>query len=137
MEKPLLNDADQYPAEEIIFKHTGRTRSLWQSLLNYIKQNYPEFKSEWKYYRDGKSWLLKVTRKSKTIFWLSVINSSFRTTFYFTEKAKEAVNMSLISHDLKDQFNKKSGLRGITVVFRNENDLEYVKELIAIKLSIK
>ena len=137
MEKPILNDADQYPAEEIIFKHIGRTVPLWQSLFDYIAQSYPEFKSEWKYYRDGKSWLLKATRKSKTIFWLSVIKGSFRTTFYFTEKARKAVKESSLSKDLKEQFNKKSGLRGITVIFRNKKDVEYAKELIAIKLSIK
>jgi hypothetical protein len=137
MEKPLLTDADKYPAEELIFKHIGRTRSLWQSLFNYIEANYPDFKSEWRYYMDGKSWLMKVTRRSGTIFWLSVIKGAIRTTFYFTDKAKEAIGSSSLSDDLEEQFNSKSGLRGITVVFRSKKDVEYAKELIALKLSIK
>jgi hypothetical protein len=137
MEAKLLNDPDQFPNEEIIFRHIGRTRSLWLSLFEYIECNYPGFTREWRYYNDGKSWLLKVTRKSKTIFWLSVIKGSFRTTFYFTEKAKKAILCSSISGDLKEQFKTKSGLRGITIVFRNKKDIEYAKELMAIKLSIK
>ena len=137
MEKPILADADQYPAEEIIFKHIGTTRPLWQSLFNYLESNHPDINYEWRYYRDGKSWLLKVTRKSKTIFWLSVIKGAFRTTFYFTDKAKEAIESSSLSNDLKEQFNKKSGLRGITIVFKTKKDIEYANELIAIKLELK
>lgn len=137
MEKPVLSDPDQYPAEEIIFKYIGRTRSLWQSLFEYIRTDHPDFNSEWRYYKDGKSWLMKVTRKSKTIFWLSVINGTFRATFYFTDKAKTVINNSSLTNDLKEQFDKKSGLRGITVVFRKKQDFEYVKELITIKTGLK
>lgn len=137
MEKPILTDADKYPSKEIIFDHIGKTRSLWLALFDYISKTYPEFNSEWRYYKDGKSWLMKVTRKSKTIFWLSVIKGSFRTTFYFTDKAKELINNSSLGSDLIEEFNKKSGLRGITIVFRNKKDLEYAKELITIKLRIK
>lgn len=137
MDKPLLTDADQYPADKIIFKHIGRTSSLWRSFFSYIAANHPDFTSEWRYYKDGYSWLMKVTRKSRTIFWLSVIKGAFRTTFYFTDKAREAVRSSSLSNDLKEQFNKKSKLRGITVVIRNKKAVQYVKELIGIKLSIK
>jgi len=133
----VLGDPGQFPTEEIIFKHIGKNKSVWLSLFKLIDGTYPEFNREWRYYKDGKSWLLKVTRKSKTIFWLSVIKGSFRTTFYFTEKAREAINNSSLSNDLKEQFNQKSGLRGITVSFRTLKDVEYAKELIAIKLGVK
>lgn len=137
MEKPVLGDADQFPTQEIILKHIGKNRSLWLSFFKFIDGRYPEFKREWRYYRDGKSWLLKVTRKSKTIFWLSVIQGSFRTTFYFTEKAAEAIKAGSIGNHLKKQFNQKSRLRGITVVYNNRKDVEDAKELISIKMSIK
>jgi hypothetical protein len=137
MEKPILTDAETFPTEEIIFEHINKAVPLWLSLFTYIDETYPEIKREWRYYRDGKSWLLKVTRKSKTIFWLSLVGDSFRTTFYFTDKAKQSINDSSINDHLKKQFNGKSGLRGITVFVKSKKDTASIKELIRIKLSLR
>ena len=72
MEKPLLADKEQHPTEEIIFSHIGESRHHWETLFGHIHSGYPEFISEWRYYNDGKRWLLKTTKKSKTIFWLVI-----------------------------------------------------------------
>lgn len=140
MGQPILTDKNQFPTEEIIYLHIGKSKILWQSVFEFIHKYHPDFYEQWKYYNDGKSWLLKITRKSKTIFWLSVIEKSFRVTFYFSDKAEEAINRSSISEELKKQF--KNGkrfnkIRGITVILKNKKDFKYVKLLIAIKLSIK
>lgn len=140
MEKPILTDKNQFPTKEIIYSRIGKSKVLWQSVFEFIHTNHPDFIEQWRYYNDGKSWLLKVTKKAKTIFWLSVIKDSFRMTFYFTDKAEEAINKSSISEELKEKF--KNGkrfnkIRGITIVFKNKKDIEYAKTLIAIKLSIK
>ena len=140
MEEHVLKNKEEYPSEEIIYSHIGRTKSLWQSFFEYIHTNHPDFSEQWRYYNDGKSWLLKVTKKSKTIFWLSVIKNSFRTTFYFTDKVKEAINSGNISEELKEQFNNGkyyNKIRGITIVFKNKKDIENAKTLIGIKLSVK
>lgn len=137
METPILNDPDQFPAKKLIFTHIGKTRAHWELLFDQIKKTHPDFSEEWRYYNDGKSWLLKVTRKSKTIFWLSILKGAFRTTFYFTDKAREAITGSSLSNELKEQFSSKTGLRGITVIVRNKKDVGYIKELIGIKLSLK
>ena len=81
-----------------------------------------------------------VTAKSKTIFWLSVIKGSFRITFYFTDKAENALFKSTLSDELKKQFKegKRFGkIRGITILFKNKKDIEDAKELINIKRSLK
>jgi len=78
MEPPVLSDKTQYPTEEVIYSHIGKSKALWLSLFEFIRANHSDFSEQWKYYNDGKSWLLKVSRKAKTIFWLSVINNSPR-----------------------------------------------------------
>ena len=88
---------------------------------------------------DGKRWLLKVSRKAKTIFWLSIVEGSFRTTFYFTDKAEQAISKSSLSDELKRQFRngKRYGkLCGLTILCRNRRDVEYAKQLVAIKTSL-
>lgn len=140
MEQPILIDKTQFPTEEIIYLHLGKTKPLWNSVFEFIHKNHPDISEEWRYYNDGKSWLMKVTRKSKTIFWLSIIKGSFRTTFYFTDKTEKVINGSSISRKLKEQFDnaKRFGkIRGITIAFKNKKDVEDAKKLLAIKLSIK
>lgn len=140
MEQVILRDKDEYPTEEIIFSHIGKSKSLWKSFFDFIHSNFSEFTEEWRYYNDGKSWLMKVQKKSKTIFWLSLFQNTFRITFYFTDKAEKLINESGIPEKLKEEF--KSGkhfnkIRGITILFKSKKDVEYAKELIGIKVGIK
>jgi len=138
MEDPVLTDKDEFPTDEVVFSHIGKSKSHWKKLFNYTRTNYPDFSEQWRYYKDGKSWLLKVVRKSKTIFWVSVIKGSFRTTFYFGDKAETSILESSISKDLKDSFKngKRYGkVRGITTEIKDETDLNNVHELIEVKLS--
>ncbi len=137
MEKPILNNKDQFPTEAIIFSHIGQTKKYWESVFEYIHSNHPDFSEEWRYYNDGKSWLMKVTRKSKTIFWLSVIQNAFRITFYFGDKAESAIMKSKIPAKLKKQFKdgKRYGkIRGLTLLMKTKQNIEAVKELIPIKM---
>lgn len=140
MDQRMLTDKNQFPSDEIIFSHIGKNKKLWIELFDSIQADHPDFAKEWRYYNDGKSWLLKVTRKTKTIFWLSVIQGTFRITFYFTDKSEKTIEESPISAELKDKF--KSGkhynkIRGLTISFADKKDLEYAKTLISIKLNAK
>jgi len=140
MDQPLLSDKNQFPTEEIIFSHIGKSKTHWLSLFEYIHSNHPDFSEEWRYYNDGKSWLMKVVRKSKTIFWLSVIKGAFRITFYFTDRAEQTIIESNISDELKKQFKdgkKYNKIRGLTITFKLKKDVEYAKTLINIKLIVK
>jgi hypothetical protein len=138
MEQRVLTDKDQFPTEDVISSHLGKSKPLWTLLFDHIHQHHPDFTEQWRYYMDGKSWLLKVSRKTKTIFWLSVLNGSFRTTFYFTDKAKLAISTSSLSDELKKQYRdgKAQKIRGITVLYKNKRDVEHAKQLIDIKTSI-
>ena len=140
MEKPILSDKEQFPTNEIIFSHIGESKFYWEKLFDYTRSNYPDFLEQWRYYKDGKSWLMKVVKKSKTIFWLSVIKESFKITFYFGDKAETAIFESNISDELKESFRngKRYGkIRGITTEIKDEINLKDVLKLIEIKLSLK
>ena len=140
MEQLVLINPDEHPNEEIIFSHIGRTKAQWLLIFEHIRSNYPNFAEEWRYYKDGKSWLLKIVNKKNTICWISVEQKKFKMTFYFTDKAESAIMESSISDELKEQF--KTGkyynkIRGLTITFSNKKDVEFAKLLINIKLSIK
>jgi len=139
MDEIILSDKNQFPTEKIIFSHIGKSKIYWESLFRYIHSNHPDISEQWKYYKDGKSWLLKVARKSETIFWLSLVQNTFRITFYFGDKAEPAVMKSIIPAKLKKQFKdgKRYGkIRGLTLLMNNKQNVEAVKELILIKIKI-
>ncbi|HET7841505.1 MAG TPA: DUF3788 family protein [Terriglobia bacterium] len=138
MDTPILGDKSQFPADEIVFSHIGKAKPLWVALFKYLDDEHPDFTRQWRYYNDGKSWLMKVQHKKKTVFWLSLVPGTFRTGFYIHEKAEKIVKDSALSDELKEQFRAKGfgKLRGITVVFKNRKDIEFAKELIGIKLNL-
>ena len=79
MDKPLLDDKNQHPTEAIIFPLIGRSKAGWRVLFDHLVDAHPDFESTWRFYKDGGRWLLKTTRKSKTIFWLSVTARQIRS----------------------------------------------------------
>ena len=136
MEPPVLTDKDEFPSEEVIASHLGRRMALWNALFQFIHAEHADFEERWRFYNDGKSWLLNVSRKKKTVFWLSVIKGTFRITAYFTDKAAGAIRASALSAELKEQFTSgppTARLRGITITFKKKSDVEDAKKLIALK----
>jgi len=69
-----------------------------------------------------------------------VIPDGFRITFYFTDRAEDAIMRSDISDTLKTQFRngkRYNKIRGLTILFENPQDIEYAKALIATRLAVK
>ncbi len=139
MDQLVLTDENQFPTEKIIFSHIGKSKFIWVSFFKHIHTNHPDFSEQWKYYNDGKSWLLKVTKKAKTIFCVSVIQNSFKIGFYFGDKAEPAILKSPISDKLKKQFKegKRFGkIRGLTLLMNNKKNIEFAIELIPIRMKL-
>ena len=140
MEKPCLNNKDEYPDDEVLSRYLGKVKDVWDSFIAFINENHPSFTGQWRYYNDGKSWLYKLTKKKKTISWISVYQNKFKTTFYFPDKAEELIKASKLKKEYIEQFvhGKKYGkIRGITVEIKKPTGLNATKKLIEIKEQIK
>ncbi|MBS4032850.1 MAG: DUF3788 family protein [Ignavibacterium sp.] len=140
MEELVLTDKNIYPAEEVIFSHIKKSKATWNSIFKYIHTNHPELNEEWRYYNDGKSWLLKVTLKTKTLFWLAVVANAFIITFYFSEKTVQSFSKLSISKalDKKIKQSKKVGKStALTFLMNDKQNIELVKEAIELKIKTK
>jgi hypothetical protein len=140
MEKPCLNDKDEYPNDKVLRRTLGKVKDTWDVFIDFINESYPSFSGQWRYYNDGKSWLYKLTKKKKTISWISVYHNKFKTTFYFPDKAEELITASKLRKEYIEQFinGKRYGkIRGITVEIKKLADLSTTKTLIEIKEQIK
>ena len=136
MNEPCLVDPDQYPDGEVLEGVLGEVKPVWDSFLSSLEETHPSFATEWRFYKDGKRWLFKVTKKKKTICWVSVYEGSFSTTFYFTDRVEELLRDTELKQEYLEQFSsaKKYGkIKPLTVHILEPADLEMTEILIRIR----
>ena len=136
MEPLVLTDPDVVPTEEALFAVIGPHRAQWKSLLAGIAERFPEAAGEWNYYRDGKSWLYKMVRKKKTLYWVGVHADTFRVTFYFGAKAEPLIEKSPLPESIKEEFRtgKRFGrIRAISTKVLTARDVDHALCLAEIK----
>ena len=140
MDKPCLNDKNEYPDDEVLSRYLGKVKETWDSFNVFLNESYPLFSGHWRYYNDGKSWLYKLAKKKKTICWISVYHNKFKTTFYFPDRAEDLIVKSKLKKQYIDAFvnGKKYGkIRGITVEIKKSADLNTTRKLIEIKEQLR
>jgi hypothetical protein len=79
-------------------------------------------------------------QKKNTIFWLTLVEDTFRITFYFPDRVEPLLERCDIPETLKEHFmnGKHYGkIRGLTVRMDSEQDVDIVQKLVAIKLQLK
>jgi len=134
-----LSDKNIVPDDKLIFSHIGDHKKEWQSIMSYLSANYKEATGIWNYYNDGKQWLYKMTLKKKTIFWIAIMEGTFRITFYFGDKAEPAILNSNLPESVKEGFKttKRYGkIRAIS--FRSEDipGIGTIYEIINLKVKL-
>ena len=138
MDRPALNNPDEFPDNSILTRQLGPAKVAWDAFMALLKKDYPQIAAEWRYYNDGKSWLCKVTQKTKTICWVAVWDKYFSAAFYLNTKAESLVRASSLDKVYKDGFlNSDAKFRAISIEVRLKADLEAVRELLGIKLKLK
>jgi len=139
-ENILFSDKNIKPTDELIFSIIGDKKELWRTLMNHMNDNYKDSSGEWNYYNDGEKWLFKMLRKKKTVFWIGMLEDTFRVTFWFSDKAESMINESNLPDSIKDEYrsSKKYGaIRAVTVKIVERADIDNVVILISIKQKIK
>jgi|WetSurMetagenome_2_1015567.scaffolds.fasta_scaffold00024_3 hypothetical protein len=138
--KLVLSDRDVPPTDEIIFSHIGKKKDLWQSIMAVVSAHYNDMAGTWNYYNDGKQWLFKMVQKKKTIFWIGVLEGSFRVTFYFGGKAEALIVASDLPEREKQQYltgTRYGNIRAVTINVNEKQDISTIEKLIEIKTRLK
>ena len=136
MDKPLLNDANIYPSEEVFASVLGNCNEVYQAFISAL----PEYKIElrWHYYNDGKAWLGKAVSNKKTVFWLSVWQDFFKVSFYFTEKTRQGIADLPVAAEIKAKMEKepvKGKLVNLSIDISEQAHLKDIDTLISYKQS--
>ena len=139
MEPLVLTDKSVVPSESLIFSILGNKSALWQKLMRLMHEKYPDAIEQWNYYNDGKSWLFRIIRKKKTMFWIGVLKDTFRITFYFGDKAELLIEKSNLPESMKKEFinSKRYGkIRGLSILVTGMEDIDHAIILADIRNTI-
>ena len=140
MEKPLLNDPDTFPDEAILKNVLQTSFPVYADFIKKVTGEPFELSPQWRFYKDGGAWLCKVIFKKKTVFWLSIWEGYFKTTFYFTERTGTGIADLNVDQKLKDTFNKNKWigkLKPLTIHIDQPDQVDDVLRFIEYKKSIK
>jgi hypothetical protein len=138
MEELLLTDPDISPENDVLENVLGKQ---YQSYRNFVeKLNEYKLTIEWNYYKDGKSWLCKITNKRKTICWISIKTTGINLSFYFTEKNVNGMKELEIDEKIKEMAGKTKNvgkLLPIIFVLDNSAKINDAIKIMEYKMKLK
>lgn len=132
METQLLRDPQLYPDESVLKSALDRSFEAWKELNIMLSSEKYKFDFQWHYYNDGKAWLCKVVNKKKTVFWLSVWDKFFKTSFFFTERNASGIQLLVIDEQIKEYFNNSRPLGKLIPLVVNVGRKEQINDLLTI-----
>jgi hypothetical protein len=139
--EPFFIDRERRPTEAAIAVALGeRVAAAWRTLFEALHVEHRDLRATWRYYPDGRSWLLKVARRTRTIFWVIVEDGAFRVTFYFSERHTPALLAGDLSQALKAELRgaaPRGKLRAVTVRFGARAGVKDVLALVALKQQLR
>lgn len=137
MGQTILNDKLVKPNDDLIFSIIGDRQLLWKQTMSYLYDNNKDVSEEWKYYNDGKSWFFRALKKKKTVFWIGILEDTFRISFWFAEKLEPIILQSNLPENFKSDYKNAKAFnksRCIYVDMKDADDFENIKKLIDLKL---
>jgi len=123
MEQQLLREPEIFPSKEVLKEVLGDVYGVLEALEMQLTQGESALTFDWHYYKDSKSWLCKVCHKKKTVFWLSVWDGFFKTSFFFLERHLEGI--AALEIDEKNFTIEKEWGKMIPMIFSINNKEQF------------
>jgi len=137
-EKIMLTDPLVEPDESVLEATLGKKYRIYQEYIQKITDM--NLIPEWRFYNDGKCWLGKVLNKKKNLVWVSIWNTGFKLTFYFSEKIIDDVYSLDISDDIKKAAREMKPVgtsHPVVLLITNKKILGDALKLFTFKMSLK
>lgn len=135
--KSVFTDKDKIPTYIDLKSALGETYQIWQQIVEFTKQEYPNVKTEWSYSSAKFGWSFRLKDSKRVIVYLLPRIEFFKVAFVFGQKATDTINSSTISTVIKDLLNEAKPYvegRGIRIEIKDDDLLMDIKQLIVIKL---
>jgi hypothetical protein len=125
------------PGDKMLTYDLAETKGYLDKIAAFIENEYGDFKPEWKFYNSKSGWILKMFTKKRNVLFVVPRHKYFRVAFTFGDKASDLIFRSALPYSIKNQLlsaKKYAEGRTIQLEVRSEDDLDYILQMIKIKL---
>jgi hypothetical protein len=130
-------DKCEQPADDEVAAELGRSKSVWDRLLQELAQEYQLVDREWHSYSRKAGWALRLKRGDRSIVYLGPGHGCFRVSFVLGDKAVEAARAARLPQSVLDiiavakRYPEGTAVR---LTLSAARDLPAVKKLVEAKL---
>jgi Protein of unknown function (DUF3788) len=125
------------PDDATLEQALGKTKKVWDTLIDHLDQLPNGLVREWKYYGRKHGWQMKVTDRKRAVLYLIPHDGSFLAALALNDKAVAALRLQKIpSRLVREITNGKAYREGrpARIEVTSRSDLTVVKKLLALKL---
>jgi hypothetical protein len=133
----ILDNKAIEPNDEQLANVLGNSINIWNSIKEFVHQQYPDVIEEWNYSGKNYGWGFRLKNKKRVLVYLTPCEGFFKVALVFGGNAtNEALNSS-VSNELKTIIKEAPVYaegRGFRIEVNNFDILDDIKILIKIKL---
>lgn len=138
MDNLQLRDEAIPPTGDVLEAVLGSVYPVFQSFIEEIQKGPLMLSHEWRYYKDGKAWLCKITFKKTTVCWLSVWDGFFKVASYFPQRHLSEIEKICPDKDAGIYFNKPVGKSlPVTADISGQNQVYGFMKVLELKKRLK
>jgi len=137
MATSVFIDKEDIPNDDKLASVLGKTISVYNGIIEFLKNEYEDIKPEWKHYGKNSGWILKVFLKKRNLFFLFPCDGYFKISFVFGTKAIAEIEKSSLPETLKTELRNARQYaegKGIQLTVKKQTDLKLIKNLLKIKI---
>jgi hypothetical protein len=126
------------PGDEDLAAVLGNTFSLWNELIDHIRQEYSPLIVEWGFTSKSTGWGLRLKQEKRAVLYMTPCNGYFLASFALGEKAVKAAHEAGLPGTILDAIDgakKYAEGRGVRLEVRSPIDVLNVKNLAAVKVA--
>ena len=138
MDISIFTDKARHPVNKDLVSALQETYSIWESLRDYILEQYPGAVEEWNYAGKNYGWSFRIKDKRRAIAYFLPREGYFKVAFVFGGKATEQIMNSNVTDTIKDDLDRAKVYaegRGISIPVKDESPVADIKKLVVIKLA--
>jgi hypothetical protein len=138
MSLSILDNKSIQPTDEQLALVLGNTIKIWNSIKEFVHQQYPEVIEEWNYSGKNYGWGFRLKDKKRVIVYLTPCDGFFKVALVFGANATNYALNSSVSIELKTIIQDAPVYgegRGFRIDVENDRILNDIKKLITIKLT--
>ena len=98
----FFDDKTVVPTDDMVAAVLAGSFAVWNELLSYVRENYPDITSEWKHYGKASGWVLKLFSKKRNLFFFIPKDGCFRLRFGVSEKAAPHIEAANLPEKIKE-----------------------------------